>query len=192
MGDPNLPGEQWRALFDAKGIEFGYRPLATRAGMNHTRVRRVLRGEGTTEDAIRQVATALGTSPARVHELRGEPAVEHQPFTLPDDAGKLNDREREVIRAMVRVLLDARDRHADQPADTAPPAQQGTSSSPSKDKKTEAGDPRVTLLPVAHEDEDDQDLAARDTGGISEGEQTRRDMDQQGEAPDPEGPEDGA
>ncbi|OBA66784.1 hypothetical protein A5777_17920 [Gordonia sp. 852002-10350_SCH5691597] len=35
-------------------------------------------------------------------------------------------------------------------------------------------------------------LAARDTGGISEGEQTRRDMDQQGEAPDPDGPEDGA
>ena len=42
------------------------------------------------------------------------------------------------------------------------------------------------------QDEDDQDLAARDTGGISEGERTRRDMDQQGEAPDPEGPEDGA
>lgn len=172
MGDPNLPGEQWRALFDAKGIEFGYRPLATRAGMNHTRVRRVLRGEGTTEDAIRQVATALGTSPARVHELRGEPAVEHQPFTLPDDAGKLNDREREVIRAMVRVLLDARDRHADQPADTAPPAQQGTSSSPSKDEKTDAGDPR---------DPDDYDLAGRDTGDISEGEAIRRQQERTAE-----------
>ena len=53
---------------------------------------------------------------------------------------------------------------------------------PSKDEKTGAGDPR----------EEDYDLAARDTGGISEGEQTRRDMDQQGEAPDPDGPEDGA
>ena len=49
-------------------------------------------------------------------------------------------------------------------------------------KNAGAGDPR----------EEDYDLAARDTGGISEGEQTRRDMDQQGEAPDPDGPEDGA
>lgn len=49
-------------------------------------------------------------------------------------------------------------------------------------KNAGAGDPR----------EEDYDLAARDTGGVSEGEQTRRDMDQQGEAPDPEGPEDGA
>ncbi|QZD97561.1 immunity repressor [Gordonia phage LonelyBoi] len=116
VSDPNLPPEQWRPLFDALGIEFGYRPLANRADMNHTRVRRVLRGEGTSEDAIRLVADALDVSPARVHELRGEPAVETEPFILPDDAGRLTDREREVIRAMVRALIDAKDRHADQPA----------------------------------------------------------------------------
>ncbi|QDM56390.1 transcriptional repressor [Gordonia phage Sidious] len=116
VSDPNLPPEQWRPLFDALGIEFGYRPLATRADMNHTRVRRVLRGEGTSEDAIRLVADALDVSPAKVHELRGEPAVEREPFILPDDAGRLTDREREVIRAMVRALIEAKDRHADQPA----------------------------------------------------------------------------
>ncbi|AMS03203.1 immunity repressor [Gordonia phage Eviarto] len=116
VSDPNLPPEQWRPLFDALGIEFGYRPLATRADMNHTRVRRVLRGEGTSEDAIRLVADALGVSPAKVHELRGEPAVEREPFILPDDAGRLTDRERDVIRAMVRALIEAKDRHADQPA----------------------------------------------------------------------------
>lgn len=60
-----------------------------------------------------------------------------------------------------------------------------------EDKNAGAGDPRVTLVPVAYDDADEP-VAARDTGGISEGEQTRRDMDQQGEAPDPEGPEDGA
>lgn len=191
MSDPNLPAEQWRALFDAEGIEFGYRPLATRAGMNHTRVRRVLRGEGTTEDAIRQVATALGTSPARVHELRGEPAVEHQPFTLPDDAGKLNDREREVIRAMVRVLLDARDRHADQPADTAPPAQQGAPRPEDQVEKTGAADDRDKVRdlkpadqPSELDEDDDYDLAGRDVGGISEAEYIRRQQERDAELGD--------
>lgn len=71
---------------------------------------------------------------------------------------------------------------------------EGSTPQAPKSKKVGAGDPRVTLLAVAYEDEDedDQSLAARDTGGISKGEQTRRDMDQQGEAPDPEGPEGGA
>lgn len=45
---------------------------------------------------------------------------------------------------------------------------------------------------VANTEATDEPVAARDTGGISEGEQTRRDMDQQGEAPDAEGPEGGA
>lgn len=62
------------------------------------------------------------------------------------------------------------------------PSTSGSTPQAPESKKTDAGDPR----------EEDYDLAARDTGGISEGEQTRRDMDQQGEAPDPEGPEDGA
>ena len=62
-----------------------------------------------------------------------------------------------------------------------PEASSSTPQTP-EDEKIDAGDPR----------EEDYDLAARDAGGISEGEQTRRDMDQQGEAPDPEGPEDGA
>ena len=62
---------------------------------------------------------------------------------------------------------------------------EGSTPQAPKSKKADAGDPR-------DEYQADHDLAARDTGGISEGEQTRRDMDQQGEAPDPDGPEDGA
>lgn len=154
--------------------------------MDHTKVRRILRGDRTSHEAIKELADGLGIDPTEVYRLRGEEPVE--PFTLPDEAGRLTGSERRVIRAMVRALLDARDR------DNAVEAtqEQDASGEAGPNKKTDAGDPRVTLLPVAHEDEDDQDLAARDTGGVSEGEQTRRDMDQQGEAPDPEGPEDGA
>lgn len=120
MIDSNLPPEQWRSLFDEADIEFGYRPLATKIGTTHTRVRRVLRGAGTSEAALRQVADALKVPVAKVRELRGEPAVEMEPFTLPDDAGRLTDNERDVIRAMVRALLDARDSYAVS-ADEAPP-----------------------------------------------------------------------
>lgn len=108
VSDSNLPPEQWRALFDAAGIEFGYRPLANRIGTTHTRVRRVLRGAGSSTAAMQAVADELGVPVSRVRELRGEDAIEMEPFTLPDDAGRLNDDERDVIRAMVRALLNAR------------------------------------------------------------------------------------
>lgn len=51
----SLPPEQWRPMFDAIGCEFGYRPLAKRIGMDHTRLRRLIRGGGTSADAIHQV-----------------------------------------------------------------------------------------------------------------------------------------
>ncbi|WP_345314138.1 hypothetical protein [Gordonia alkaliphila] len=124
MSESNLPPEQWRPLFDGASIEFGYRPLATRAGLTHTRVHRLLRGGGTTDEAIQLVADAFGVKSSKVRELRGEPAVEVEPFTLPDDAGRLTHDERNVVRAVVRALLDARDRHAAQPTTPAdPPAE---------------------------------------------------------------------
>lgn len=109
MSDSNLPPEQWRPLFDKRQIDFGYRPLAAKLNMNHTRIRRLLLGGGTTEDALHQVAEFFGVPVAKVRELRGEAASNREPFTLPDDAGRLNERERDVIRSMVRVLLEARE-----------------------------------------------------------------------------------
>lgn len=120
VSEANLPPEAWRPLFDEANIEFGYRPLATRAGLTPTRVHRLVRGGGTTDEAIRQVADALGVKESKVRELRGEPAVEIKPFTLPDDAGRLTHNERNVIRAMVRALLEARDgRHVLESASAA-------------------------------------------------------------------------
>lgn len=120
MNDPNLPPDQWRPLFDKVGVEFGYRTLAARTGMTHTRVRRLLLGGGTTEAAVQEIADAFGVTPEKVHELRGDPAGVHRPFTLPDDAGRLTDTERNVIRSMVRALLDAREHgYEDKGAQTA-------------------------------------------------------------------------
>ncbi|OCH80351.1 hypothetical protein A9310_21665 [Gordonia sp. UCD-TK1] len=112
--------------------------------MTHTRVHRLIRGGGTTDAAIQQVADALGVKASVIRELRGEPAVEREPFTLPDDAGRLTHDERNVIRAMVRALLDARDRHVTQPSDT-PAEEQGTPGAPHTDEKTR-GDDKVTPL----------------------------------------------
>lgn len=124
VSESNLPPERWRPLFDRAGIEFGYRPLAARAGLTHTRVHRLIRGGGTTAEAIEQVAEALGVKASKIRELRDEPA-DPEPFTLPDDAGRLTHDERDVIRAMVRALLDARNRH-DQ-ADQSSPDSAGPS-----------------------------------------------------------------
>lgn len=142
VSESSLPPEQWRPLFDKAGIEFGYRPLAARAGLTHTRVHRLVRGGGTTDDAIQAVADALGVKASKVRELRNEPAVDIEPFTLPDDAGRLTNGERDVIRAMVRALLNARElHHADQPeTDTDSSAPTGASDETSKDEEDRSPD----------------------------------------------------
>lgn len=146
VSESNLPPEHWRPLFDAIGVEFGYRPLANKIGMDHTRLRRCLLGGGTSAETVQKVADAFGVDPGRVRELRGEgrDAVV-EPFTLPDDAGRLTHDERNVIRAMVRALLDARDRHATQPSDT-PAEEQGTpSEAPEGEKNRDGGSPSEPL-----------------------------------------------
>ena len=71
----SLPPGQWRPLFDAIGCEFGYRPLANRIGMDHTRLRRLLRGGGTSAAAIQQVADALGKLCPWKHEKSRPPRL---------------------------------------------------------------------------------------------------------------------
>lgn len=133
----NLPPEQWRALFDRAGVDFGYRPLASRMGVDHTRVRRLLRGGGTTSATVQLAADALGVSPSRIRELRDEATLDRQPFTLPDDAERLNDEERDVIRAVVRALLNAKDSHDERTEAASPQAEAaGAPSPPDARKKT--------------------------------------------------------
>lgn len=109
MSDPQLPPEQWRPLFEKINVEFGYRPLGTYLDMDHTRLRRLLLGGGTSETAIRRVAEGFEVTPDVIRELRGDFASGIMPFTLPDDAGRLTESERDVVRSMVRALLNARD-----------------------------------------------------------------------------------
>lgn len=122
MNEPAQPPEQWRPLFEKIGVEFGYRPLAARINMDHTRLRRLLLGGGTTSEAIQAVADAFGVSPEVIRQLRGEQQIAYEPFTLPDEAGRLNQNERRVIRAMIRALLDARGERHDMEAATEPDA----------------------------------------------------------------------
>lgn len=127
VSDPTLPPELWRPLYDAIGVDFGYRQLATYIGMDHTTLRRLLLGGSTSAHTVQVVADALRVTPERIRELRGESAaLTPPPFVLPDEAGRLNDNERRVIRAMVRALLAARDESAQQQsqeqASAVPPA----------------------------------------------------------------------
>lgn len=135
VSDSNLPPEQWRPLFDAIGVDFSYRALGTYAGMTHTAIRRFMRGEGTTDGTARGIADAFRVPVAKVYELRGESIAIYEPFTLPDDAGRLNHNEREVIRAVVRALLDAREERHDVEVATEPPAP------PEGDEGQEGGPP---------------------------------------------------
>lgn len=193
VSDSNLPPEQWRPLFDRADIEFGYRPLTTRAGLTHTRVHRLLRGGGTTNEAITRVAEAFGVKPAKVRELRGEAAVEVEPFTLPDDAGRLNDTERNVIRSMIRALLDAREQpHADQSAEPDPATQAPRASrEANEDEKTKPSglNPADQAADIEDRQSDYEAVARTRRPGIPPEDDGGTGV---GEAPDPEGPEGGA
>ena len=165
MSESNLPPERWRSLFDKAGIEFGYRPLATRAGLTPTRVHRLIRGGGTTPEAVKQVADALGVDASEIRALRDEPE-DVDPFILPVDAGRLTHDERDVVRAVVRALLDARDRN-EQPAAVETTQEQDAPGEADEDQKT------VVELP----------RAAR-RGGSSEGRARRRKQDEDAEQSD--------
>lgn len=168
MNEPNLPPEHWRPLFDKIGVEFGYRPLAAYTRMNHTRVRRLLLGGGTTDEAVRELASAFRVSPDEVYRLRGEEDPDIRPFTLPEDAGRLTESERRVIRSMVRALLDARELGnedqgtQDAPSDTPTDGEAGTDGT-SKTRAGNAGanDKPDALIPDCQGTQDDFTLAAR-------------------------------
>lgn len=189
MSDSSLPPESWRPLFDRADIEFGYRPLAARAGLTHTRVHRLIRGGGTTDEAIRKVADALGVKASKVRELRGEPAVDIEPFTLSDDAGRLTDDERDVIRAMVRALLKARDTAHAVPTSKTPPPRASVQAGPAK----EVGRVIDVAFPPEHDptlppDINEVGVAAQQ--GQSEGRRLREQQDRDAEELDGSGDDD--
>lgn len=104
MNDRGIP-PQWHPYFDAKQIE-GYRELGRKAQIDWTRARRVVIGGGTTDEAVKAVADALGIPSRQVWELRGQPVP--TPFVLPDEAGHLNRRERDAILAIVNSLIESK------------------------------------------------------------------------------------
>lgn len=104
MNDRGIP-TQWQPHFDAKQIE-GYRELGRKAQIDWTRARRVVIGGGTTDEAVRAVADALGIPARKVWELRDQPVP--APFVLPDQAGHLNRRERDAILAIVNSLIESK------------------------------------------------------------------------------------
>ena len=172
------------------------REIARKTGVAPETINRIMRDEGDPDAAtVDKIAHALKLDVQKAREAVDKPRGESSPYEPPAEANLLDERQRRAVDEIIRVIV------ASQGVGNAVEA------TTQSDAPGEAGEDQKTVeLPRAarrggssegrarrrKQDEDDQDLAARDTGGISEGEQTRRDMDQQGEAPDPEGPEDGA
>lgn len=164
------------------------REIARKTGVAPETINRIMRDEGDPDAAtVDKIAHALKLDVQKAREAVDKPRGESSPYEPPAEANLLDERQRRAVDEIIRVIV------ASQGVGNAVEAttQQDAPGEADEDKNAGAGDPRVTLVPVAYDDADEP-VAARDTGGVSEGEQTRRDMDQQGEAPDPEGPEDGA
>lgn len=127
IDNPNEVPEQWWPYFRKQGMDgLTFRELSRKVdGVAVTTVVRALTGEGQpTRRVTAKIASALGMTEDRFKRVRAEVigAQHHEPFQLPQRADELTDRERELVTGMVNALLDARSRHAEQPAtDTADP-----------------------------------------------------------------------
>src|SRR5699024_10409804 len=102
--NPKDVPEQWRPIFDRRGIEFTYRALSRRAeGVSLNTIVRALTGAGKTTDRVAgKLSDALGISAERFYELRGVPVEE--PFSLPARASQLSARERDAVMGVVDAI----------------------------------------------------------------------------------------
>lgn len=159
-------------LADSKDIDLRYGTLAGYWAGTHGRP---------TARSLAKLAQVVPFTEKQLQEAAWGRSAPHGPYVPPQEAVLLDDRQRRAVDELIRSIVAAKgSRHG---VEATP--QPRTPGEAAESEKTQAADGR-------DQRQADHDLAARDTGGISEGEQTRRDMDQQGEAPDPEGPEDGA
>lgn len=114
--------DQWHPFFEARGFE-SFHDLAKSSKVAVSTVIATLRAGGRSpkDSTVAKVADALGTTAARVRELRGDPVLE--PFTLPNRADQLDPTERRAVLTVVDALLRARGAtHVDQsrvPADSS-------------------------------------------------------------------------
>jgi len=94
----------------------GGRALARRAGelgheVSHTTLNKILAGRTEnrqSDGTVDAVAVLAGVARARAHAAAGRPAP-GRPFAgeLPPEADRLNRRQRDVVLAVVRALLDS-------------------------------------------------------------------------------------
>lgn len=101
--------DHWLPYFEKLGVEpnrRSFREVARRAGVDVGRIRRGMRGEGTSDRTIEILAEVFGISIAEVQQLRGEQPAE--PFELPFEARYLTRTQRDAVRAVVQGMLEGR------------------------------------------------------------------------------------
>lgn len=82
------------------------RGLASRAGVAPDTARLLLSGaRGQNEQTIGKVADAIGLPVTVLRRAAGHQEGRLAPFTLPPEADRLNQHQRDVVLAMVRALL---------------------------------------------------------------------------------------
>lgn len=86
--------------------------LARVSGIGLQTANRLLKGEGVpSEQTLQRVADALHVDITTLRRAAGRPAGERTPFTLPERANQLSDRQRTVVLSVIDALLEAGAEH---------------------------------------------------------------------------------
>lgn len=90
------------------GVTTTIRGLAKRTGVPIATMHGILVSNATPqEQTLERIADGLPAPLQLLRRLADLPAGEREPFVLPPEANQLDQRQREVVLAMVRALLDA-------------------------------------------------------------------------------------
>lgn len=107
MGEPNVPAE-WAALMEPRGIHSA-NALAARGGGATSTITRLFQGGASTEPTLEAIADALHVSITRVRKVAGHRAGLDEPFVLPPEANRLDQRQRDAVVELVRLLAETGD-----------------------------------------------------------------------------------
>jgi len=104
----DIPGH-WMPDLERRGLT-SYRKLGAAAGVSHETARRVIHGRQAKDDTIQAIATAIGVTPTRIYELRGQVEPDRsRDWQPPASAALLTAEEREALSRLITLMTRERE-----------------------------------------------------------------------------------
>lgn len=109
---------EWQLVMDQRGIS-SIRDLASKAGISHVTVTRLVHGDGykTSDENMGKIAQVLGMSGESIYELARRSKDVGVPWQAPEDARFLTKKQRAAVEHVIRVMVASNRAEEDEESD---------------------------------------------------------------------------